>query len=86
MMFAKDMRWTAAASAPLPATALHNAEAGGIIEELDGIVGKSPRISPQRRILCSAGGAFARWADQLVPAQAPAVDPGLPPQIKFPFF
>ena len=85
-MLSKEMTRTPAASAPAETTLPYSTPAGGIVVELDKIVSKSHQKSRLRRGLHRVGGAFARLLERAVPAQAPRVDPGLPPEIRFPFF
>ena len=65
---------------------LYGMQAEVIVVELDEIVGRSRRKSRLRRAMHRFGGAFARLLERAVPAQAPAVDRGLPPELKYPIF
>lgn len=69
-----------------PATALDGTQAVQVIEELDGIVSKSRRRSPLRRVLRRVGSAFVKSLERLVPPTPPAGSAEQPPEIRFPFF
>ena len=85
-MVDQEMTRTRAPSARAETTPLYGMQAGGIVVELDEIVGKSRQKSRLRRGMHRVGGAFARLLERAVPAQAPAVDRGLPPELKYPIF
>lgn len=85
-MVDQEMTRTRAPSARTETTSLYGMQSGGIVVELDEIVGKSRRKSRLRRAMHRFGGAFARLLERAVPAQAPAVDRGLPPELKYPIF
>jgi len=77
---------TPAASAHAETASLYGTHAREVVVELDEIVSRSGQKSRLRHGLHRVGGVLAKWLDRLVPAQAPRVDPGLPPEIRFPFF
>ncbi|MGA8756243.1 MAG: hypothetical protein WB611_07910 [Stellaceae bacterium] len=85
-MVDQEMTRTRAPSARTETMSLYGMQAEVIVVELDEIVGRSRRKSRLRRAMHRFGGAFARLLERAVPAQAPAVDRGLPPELKYPIF
>ncbi len=85
-MFETDLTRPSRPAARAETPPLLDTQAGGIVIELDKIVGKSHQKSWLRRGLHRVGAGFARLLERTMPAQAPRVDPGLPPEIRFPFF
>jgi hypothetical protein len=85
-MTISEMTRTPATGAHGATASLYGTQARGVVVELDEIVSRSRQKSRLRRRVHCVGGVLAKWLDRLVPAEAPRVDPGLPPEIRFPFF
>ncbi len=84
-MISKELTRTPASSRQAE-TPLYGSQAGEVVVELEQILKKSRQKSRLRRGLHRVGGALANLLERAVPAQAPRVDPGLPPELRFPIF